>query len=147
MKKLIGGAIAVLFGVYGLSVFFPSFLTLLAGVIPFILIIGGGLTIYLNYESKTPDFDDTSDSRDTGFSTNVPSPAKSQETQSADTTPEKNIVDESKAADGQLLGNTETHVFHKSDCNFAESKNCTAVFNTGDEAIKDGYKPCGICKP
>ncbi|MEN8211951.1 MAG: hypothetical protein ABFR31_09545, partial [Thermodesulfobacteriota bacterium] len=69
MKKLIGGAIAVLFGVYGLSVFFPSFLTLLAGIIPFILIIGGGLTIYLNYESNTPDFDDTSNCRDTNFST------------------------------------------------------------------------------
>jgi len=147
MKKLIGGAIAVLFGVYGLSVFFPSFLTLLAGVIPFILIIGGGLTIYLNYESKTPDFDDTSESLDKGCSTNTPSPAKPQKTQSADTTSEKNIVDESRADDDQLSGNTETLVFHKSDCNFAESKNCTAVFNTRDDAAKDGYKPCGICNP
>ena len=145
MKKLIGGAIAVLFGVYGLAVFFPPLLTLLAGIIPIILIIGGGLTIYLNYESDKSDMDDT-------CSTNIPSPAKSQEPESADIAPEKNIpekniIDKTKDADGKLLGNTETHVFHKSDCNFAESKNCTAVFNARDDAIKEGYKPCGICNP
>lgn len=138
MKTLIGGAIAVLFGVYGLAVFFPPFLTLLAGIIPLILIIGGGLTIYLNYESDKPDMDDT-------CCTNVPPPAKSQEPESASTAPEQNITDKTKDTDGKLLGNTETHVFHKSDCNFAESKNCTAVFNTKDDAIKEGYKPCGIC--
>jgi hypothetical protein len=140
MKKLIGGAIAVLFGIYGLAVFFPPFLTLLAGIIPLILIIGGGLTIYLNYESDKPDMDDT-------YSTNVPSPAKSQEPESANIAPEKNIIDKTKDADGKLLGNTETHVFHKSDCNFAESKNCTAVFNARDDAIKEGYNPCRICNP
>jgi len=58
MKKLICGAIAVLFGVYGLSVFFPFFLTPLAGIILLILIIGGGLLIYLNYESDKSDMDD-----------------------------------------------------------------------------------------
>ena len=140
MKKLIGGAIAVLFGVYGLAVFFPPFLTLLAGIIPLILIIGGGLTIYLNYESDKPDMDDT-------CCTNVPSPAKSQEPEPASTAPEQNIIDKTKDTDGKLLGNTDTHVFHKSDCNFAESKNCTAVFNARDDAIKEGYKPCGICNP
>ncbi len=140
MKKLIGGAIAVLFGVYGLAVFFPPFLTLLAGIIPLILIIGGGLTIYLNYESDKPDMDDT-------CSTNIPSPAKSQEPESASTAPEQNIIDKTKDAGDKLLGNTDTHVFHKSDCNFAESKNCTAVFNARDDAIKEGYKPCGICNP
>lgn len=142
MKKLIGGAIAVLFGVYGLAVYFPPFLTLLAGIIPLLLIIGGGLTIYLNYESNKPDMDDT-------CSTNIPSPAKSQEPEPepASTAPEKNIIDKTQNTDGKLLGNTETHVFHKSDCNFAESKNCTAVFNARDDAIKEGYNPCGICNP
>jgi hypothetical protein len=140
MKKLIGGAIAVLFGVYGLAVFFPPLLTLLAGIIPIILIIGGGLTIYLNYESDKSDMDDT-------CSTNVPPPTKSQKPESANIATGKNIVDKTKDADGKLLGNTETQVFHKSDCNFAESKNCTAVFNARDDAIKEGYKPCGICNP
>jgi hypothetical protein len=104
------------------------------------LIIGGGLTIYLNYESDKPDMGDT-------CCTNAPSPEKLQEPESAYTAPEKNIIDKTKDADGKLLGNTETHVFHKSDCNFAESKNCTAVFNARDDAIKEGYNPCGICNP
>ena len=140
MKKLIIGAIAVLFGVYGLAVSFPHFLTLLGGIIPLILIIGGGLTVYLNYESDNPDMDDT-------CCTNVPSPEKPQEPESVTTAPEKNIIDKTKNTDGKLLGNTETQVFHKSDCNFAESKNCTAVFSTRDDAIKEGYNPCGICSP
>jgi len=58
LKKLIGGAIAVLFGVYGLPVFFPFFLTPKAGIILLILIIGGGLLIYLYYESDKSDMDD-----------------------------------------------------------------------------------------
>jgi len=140
MKKLIGGAIAVLFGLYGLAVFFPPFLTLLAGIIPLVLIIGGGLTIYLNYESDKSDMDNA-------CCTNVPSPVKQQEPESAGTAPEQNIIDKTKDADGKLLGNTGTQVFHKSDCNFATSKNCTAVFNARDDAIKEGYKPCGICNP
>ncbi|MDC3237147.1 hypothetical protein OAT93_00230 [bacterium] len=140
MKKLIGGAIAVLFGVYGLAVFFPDILTLLAGVIPIILIIGGGLTIYLNYEKDTPDIDDS-------CSTSIPSTAKPQEPEPAYTAPEKDIIDKPGSSDGKLSGNTETQVFHKPDCNFAESINCTAVFNTRDDAIKEGYKPCGVCKP
>ena len=51
--------LAILFGVNGLSVFFPFFLTLLAGIISLILIIGGGVTLYLNYESDKSDMDDT----------------------------------------------------------------------------------------
>ena len=44
-------------------------------------------------------------------------------------------------------GNTSSHVFHKPDCKQYGCKNCTAVFSTREEAIKAGYKPCGICKP
>ena len=140
MKKLIGGAIAVLFGVVGISVFFPSFLTLLAGMIPIMLIIGGGLTIYLNYESDTPDFNDTSDTADSNCCSSTPAG-------SYDSTPPKDIAGVSTHADAKLLGNTESSVFHKPECNFAKSKNCTAVFNTREDAVKEGYKPCRICNP
>lgn len=71
MKKLIGGSIPALFGVYGLSVIFPLFLTLLAGIIALILIIGGGLTIYLNYESDNSDMNDV-------CNTNVSPPTSSR---------------------------------------------------------------------
>ena len=50
MKTLIGGAIAVLLGVVGLAVWFSEFLTLLAGCIPPVLLLGGGLALYLGFD-------------------------------------------------------------------------------------------------
>ncbi len=50
MKTLIGGAIAVLFGVVGLAVWFNQFLVLLAGSIPPVLLLGGGLALYLGFD-------------------------------------------------------------------------------------------------
>ena len=50
MKTLIGGAIAVLLGVVGLAVWFSEFLGLLAGCIPPVLLLGGGLALYLGFD-------------------------------------------------------------------------------------------------
>lgn len=50
MKTLIGGAIAVLLGVVGLAVWFDQFLVLLAGFIPPVLLLGGGLALYLGFD-------------------------------------------------------------------------------------------------
>ena len=50
MKTLIGGAVAAVFGLIGLTVWFPAFLQLLAGAIPIMLLLGGGLAIYLGFD-------------------------------------------------------------------------------------------------
>ena len=50
MKTLIGGAIAVLLGVVGLAVWFSEFLALLQGCIPPVLLLGGGLALYLGFD-------------------------------------------------------------------------------------------------
>ncbi|MCP4346428.1 MAG: hypothetical protein GY795_12980 [Desulfobacterales bacterium] len=50
MKTLIGGAVAVVLGIIGLSVWFSSFLHVLAGVIPIMFLLGGGLAIYLGFD-------------------------------------------------------------------------------------------------
>ena len=50
MKTLIGGAIAAVLGIIGLSVWFGEFLQLLAGAIPVMLLLGGGLAIYLGFD-------------------------------------------------------------------------------------------------
>ncbi|WP_457552448.1 hypothetical protein [Desulfobacula sp.] len=50
MKTLIGGAIAVLLGVVGLAVWFNQFLVVLAGCIPPVLLLGGGLALYLGFD-------------------------------------------------------------------------------------------------
>ena len=176
MKKIIVGSLAILLGVFGLAAAFPSFLTLLTGVIPFMLIIGGGLAIYLNYEGDSQDCSTATDCLDNSCDTAIPSPVKPQESEPADTSaeiinseitepekpvtpkehiepviidkkPEQNITDSAKDNSGQLLGNTESLVFHNPDCKFSKSKNCTAAFKTKENAIQEGYKPCGICKP
>ena len=50
MKTLIGGAIAVILGVIGIVAWFPQFLTVLAGTIPVMLLLGGALAIYLGVD-------------------------------------------------------------------------------------------------
>jgi len=50
MKTLIGGVIAAVLGIIGLSVWFKEFLLLLAGAIPVMLLLGGGLAVYLGFD-------------------------------------------------------------------------------------------------
>ena len=53
MKTLIGGAVAAVLGLIGLSVWFSEFLQILAGAIPVMLLLCGGLALYLGfYELK-----------------------------------------------------------------------------------------------
>ena len=50
MKTLIGGAAAAVLGLIGISVWFKPFLQLLAGAIPIMLLLGGGLALYLGFD-------------------------------------------------------------------------------------------------
>ena len=50
MKTLVGGAIAVILGLIGIVAWFPQFLTVLAGTIPVMLLLGGALAIYLGVD-------------------------------------------------------------------------------------------------
>ena len=50
MNTLIGGAIAAILGVVGIVVWFPQFLTVMAGTIPIMLLLGGALAIYLGVD-------------------------------------------------------------------------------------------------
>jgi len=50
MKTLIGGAVASVLGLIGLSIWFPAFLQVLAGSIPVMLLLGGGLALYLGFD-------------------------------------------------------------------------------------------------
>jgi len=50
MKTLIGGAAAAVLGIIGMAVWWKPFLQLLAGAIPFALLSGGALAIYLGFD-------------------------------------------------------------------------------------------------
>jgi len=69
MKTLIGGAIAAILGCIGIIAWFPQFLTVVAGTIPIMFLLGGALAIYLgvdelkdtwtNEETETADAEST----------------------------------------------------------------------------------------
>ena len=50
MKTLIGGVIGAVLGLIGLIVCCKPFLQLLAGAIPVMLLLGGGLALYLGFD-------------------------------------------------------------------------------------------------
>ena len=50
MKTLIGGAIAAALGLLGLAIWFGPFFTLIKGTIPAMLLLGGGLALYLGFD-------------------------------------------------------------------------------------------------
>jgi hypothetical protein len=56
MTALVGGLVAVALGLIGLGKFFTEFLNLLEGGIPFLLLLGGALAVYLGYEEAKDKF-------------------------------------------------------------------------------------------
>ncbi len=50
MTALIGGLVSVALGLIGLGLWWRDFLTLLAGGVPLLLLLGGALAVYLGYE-------------------------------------------------------------------------------------------------
>jgi phosphate/sulfate permease len=50
MKTLIGGAIGAVLGLIGISIWWKPFLQLLSGAIPVMLLLGGGLALYLGFD-------------------------------------------------------------------------------------------------
>ncbi len=71
MKTLIGGVIAAVLGIIGLSVWFSAFLQILAGAIPLMLLLGGALAIYLGFD----ELKDTWKKEDSDLGTSFSAPA------------------------------------------------------------------------
>lgn len=67
MKTLVGGIIAAVLGIIGLSVWFVEFLQILAGAIPIMLLLGGALACYLGYDELKDSWKNEKDT-DTSFS-------------------------------------------------------------------------------
>ncbi len=172
MIKMIVGSIAILLGLTGVTVFFPAFLTILSGTIPILLIMGGCLAIYLWYDSDSQDLEEAAADHDdiSSSDTNIDKPptepkqekatqdvTKPEDIEKAENQPAKPESVQTAAKDTntsppdadqpKLVGNTGSLVFHLPDCKFSKSKNCTAFFGNREEAIQQGYKPCGICSP
>ena len=44
-------------------------------------------------------------------------------------------------------GNESSRIFHRTSCNSCNEKGCAAAFASREDALKAGFKPCGLCKP
>ena len=64
MKTLIGGAIAVAIGIIGVLVWWKSFFSILAGFIPVMLLLGGGLALYLGFDELKDTWGKSDDNKD-----------------------------------------------------------------------------------
>ncbi len=48
----------------------------------------------------------------------------------------------------RYLGNAYNHTFHVPGCRYYGCRDCTTrAFDTREEAIKAGYRPCKLCQP
>jgi len=91
MKTLIGGAVAAVLGIIGLAVWFKPFMMLLAGAIPAMLLLGGGLALYLG-------FDELKDSwKKDDATVDVAAPADDSETYKKEIDDLKKEIDDLKA--------------------------------------------------
>jgi hypothetical protein len=56
MTALVGGLVAVALGLIGMGLWFKQFLNLIAGGLPLLLLLGGGLAVYLGFEETKDKF-------------------------------------------------------------------------------------------
>jgi len=67
MKTLIGGAIGAVLGIIGMSIWWKPFLQLLAGAVPVMLLLGGGLAIYLGFDELKDSWKKNGTAEDSSF--------------------------------------------------------------------------------
>jgi hypothetical protein len=174
MKLIIGGAIAIILSIVGFAYFFSEFLKFLAGTIPIILLLSGGVALYIYREMRCDECEEDGEPKSCLSSETEPSGDNAQpwqqeaaeepvdtsvaekkeeaQPETAEEPPAESVAEETSAgaaaseSDG-CIGNEESKVFHKLDCQYAKSKKCTAEFTTADEAVAAGFKACGVCKP
>ncbi|MCE7700122.1 MAG: hypothetical protein K8E24_015280, partial [Methanobacterium paludis] len=53
------------------------------------------------------------------------------------------------SASGAYIGNSNTKVFHHASCRYVSKMNSEnkVSFNTRQDAINAGYRPCKVCDP
>lgn len=150
MKKFIIGALLVILGLPGTALFFSNFVSLLIGGLPVLLILGGGLAVYLGWE----DYQAQKELDEGDLPEPATAPAAADTIQKSEPAAETKILADPAEAPASkppaktgFVGNTDTMVFHSLSCNFAGGKKCTAKFTDRDEAVAAGYKPCKVCNP
>ena len=65
------------------------------------------------------------------------------------TTPDSSILHATDVPEGSYIGNKNSEKYHRFDCEYGAKvqDNNLIVFDTLEDAINSGYKPCGACHP
>ena len=112
MKTLIGGAIAVAIGIIGVLVWWKSFFAILAGFIPVMLLVGGGLAIYLGFDELKDTLGAKDDKKDDDqYKGPVETPIKEV---TPEPTPELKKDKETKKEKEMTAGDTVLNIIGKS---------------------------------
>ena len=112
MKTLIGGAIAVAIGIIGVLVWWKSFFAILAGFIPVMLLVGGGLAIYLGFDELKDTLGAEDDKKDTDqYKGPVETPIKKV---APEPTPKPKKAKEAKKEKEMTAGDTVLNIIGKS---------------------------------
>ena len=92
--------------------------------------------------SVAPDTDTTSYDSDTPADTDT-LPADS------DMPADNSILHATDVPEGSYIGNKNSEKYHRADCKYGDmvQDNNLIVFNTLEDALNSGYKPCGACHP
>ncbi len=77
----------------------------------------------------------------------LPNPAPPWELRAQRAGTQSAAVSSQPATGTTYQGNRKSHVFHAPHCRYYGCKNCTAVFQSKEEAVKAGYRPCKQCNP
>jgi len=102
MKTLIGGAIAVVIGIIGVLVWWKSIFAILAGFIPVMLLLGGGLALYLGFDELKDTWGKSDDKKD------------DDQYKSPIETPIKEVVEEPKKEKEMTAGDAVLNIIEKS---------------------------------
>ena len=51
------------------------------------------------------------------------------------------------ASSSPYHGNINTRVFHRQGCRYYNCKNCIMVFQSREDALDAGFRPCKVCGP
>ena len=54
---------------------------------------------------------------------------------------------QSESAQETCIGNLNSKVFHREDCPNLPAEQNRVIFSSREEAVEEGYSPCGNCKP
>ena len=120
----------------------------MAGILPISLIVGGSLILYLKHGDKIAAYWNNRGIADDSPKI-YPSQKESVEPEPVVTEPvvAEPVVAEPVEKGSEFLGNPDSLVFHSPDCRYSKNEKCTAVFRSREDALQQGYKPCGVCKP